>query len=105
MDSEENVMNVVDPLPSPAPEKDAGQFVSAQTLEETPGSSKALLKTVTVSDMPEEILEHIIAFLSPYREMDAAKQVSKQWNRVVKCKFTTPVIDLIIMSNLTSSSV
>ncbi|GFS20978.1 F-box only protein 42 [Elysia marginata] len=37
-----------------------------------------------LSSMPEEILEHILGFLSPYREMESAKLVSKQWNRVIQ---------------------
>ncbi|CAL1547573.1 unnamed protein product [Lymnaea stagnalis] len=41
-------------------------------------------KSLTFSNMPEEILEHILSFLSPYRDMDAAKLVSKQWNRIIK---------------------
>ncbi|KAH9513582.1 F-box only protein 42 [Bulinus truncatus] len=49
------------------------------------GSSCQLIpKMFTLKDMPEEILEHILGFLSPYRDMDAAKLVSKQWHRIIK---------------------
>lgn len=41
-------------------------------------------QSLTFSNVPEEILEHILSFLSPYRDMDAAKLVSKQWNRIIK---------------------
>ncbi|KAI8795134.1 uncharacterized protein LOC106077742 [Biomphalaria glabrata] len=41
-------------------------------------------KTYTLNDMPEEILEHILGFLSPYCDMDAARLVSKQWHRVIQ---------------------
>ncbi|GFN75899.1 F-box only protein 42 [Plakobranchus ocellatus] len=41
-------------------------------------------RCLCLTDMPEEILEHILSFLSPYGEMEMAKQVSKQWNRVIK---------------------
>ena len=52
--------------------------------EECAGDSPCGL-SLMLGDMPEEILEHILGFLSPYKEMEAAKLVSKQWNRVIKC--------------------
>lgn len=45
-----------------------------------------MLKTLSLNDMPEEILEHILWFLPPYKDLDAAKLVSKQWYRIIKCK-------------------
>ncbi|XP_059143292.1 RING finger protein B-like [Physella acuta] len=43
-----------------------------------------MLKALSLNDMPEEILEHILWFLSPYKDLDAAKLVSKQWYRIIK---------------------
>lgn len=34
--------------------------------------------------LPEEILENILSFLSPYKEMKIARLVSKQWCRIIK---------------------
>lgn len=36
-----------------------------------------------ITDLPEEILEIILAKLSPYRDLKSAKLVCKQWHRLV----------------------
>ena len=38
---------------------------------------------LSVTDLPEEILEYILSQLSPYQDLKAAKQVCKQWHRLV----------------------
>ena len=42
-------------------------------------------ETLCLQYLPEEILENILSFLSPYKEMDTARLVSKQWYRIIKC--------------------
>jgi len=40
--------------------------------------------SLVLQDLPEEVLEQILAFLSPYKDMEAAKIVSKQWLRLIQ---------------------
>lgn len=62
-----------DPISENLPESNIG-------MSENCSSEKFLL----IQDLPEEILEHILAFLSPYKDMDVAKLVSKQWYRLIQ---------------------
>lgn len=38
-------------------------------------------------ELPEEVLEYILSFLSPYQEHKTAALVCKQWYRLIKGKF------------------
>ena len=38
----------------------------------------------TMSELPEEVLEYILSFLSPYQEHKTAALVCKQWYRLIK---------------------
>lgn len=40
----------------------------------------------TINDIPEEILEYIIAFLSAYRDLKPCTCVSKTWYYITKGK-------------------
>ncbi|XP_013385258.1 F-box only protein 42 [Lingula anatina] len=46
--------------------------------------SKNTVFCTAIDDLPEEILEHILWYLSPYKDFKSALQVCKAWNRVVK---------------------
>lgn len=38
----------------------------------------------TMEELPEEVLEYILSFLSPYQEHKTAALVCKQWYRLIK---------------------
>lgn len=38
----------------------------------------------TMMELPEEVLEYILSFLSPYQEHKTAALVCKQWYRLIK---------------------
>lgn len=38
----------------------------------------------TMLELPEEVLEYILSFLSPYQEQKTAALVCKQWYRLIK---------------------
>lgn len=38
----------------------------------------------TMVELPEEVLEYILSFLSPYQEHKTAALVCKQWYRLIK---------------------
>ncbi|MEQ2197843.1 F-box only protein 42, partial [Xenoophorus captivus] len=38
----------------------------------------------TMAELPEEVLEYILSFLSPYQEHKTAALVCKQWYRLIK---------------------
>lgn len=40
----------------------------------------------SMSELPEEVLEYILSFLSPYQEHKTAALVCKQWYRLIKGK-------------------
>lgn len=40
----------------------------------------------TMMELPEEVLEYILSFLSPYQEHKTAALVCKQWYRLIKGK-------------------
>lgn len=41
----------------------------------------------TMVELPEEVLEYILSFLSPYQEHKTAALVCKQWYRLIKGTF------------------
>lgn len=43
----------------------------------------------TMVELPEEVLEYILSFLSPYQEHKTAALVCKQWYRLIKGKSLT----------------
>ncbi|XP_005107767.1 F-box only protein 42 [Aplysia californica] len=45
---------------------------------------QAMNTSLSFEGVPEEVLEHILSYLSPYKDMDSAKLVSKRWLRVIK---------------------
>ena len=58
----------------------------------------------SMSELPEEVLEYILSFLSPYQEHKTAALVCKQWYRLIKgtvgrggsvCSFKVSLNDLI----------
>ena len=52
----------------------------------------------SMSELPEEVLEYILSFLSPYQEHKTAALVCKQWYRLIKgtlerAKVYLPILD------------
>lgn len=48
--------------------------------------SGAKIEGRTMVELPEEVLEYILSFLSPYQEHKTAALVCKQWYRLIKGK-------------------
>lgn len=46
-------------------------------------------QAVYISDLPEELIEYIFFHLSPYRDLQSAKLVCRQWHRLVRGKNST----------------
>lgn len=40
----------------------------------------------TIDDLPDEVLEYILSLVSPYKDSDSCKLVSKRWCRTVNSK-------------------
>ncbi|XP_064611419.1 F-box only protein 42-like [Liolophura sinensis] len=53
-------------------------------LKEDEISADGLIRSLSINDLPEEILEQIIQNLSPYHDLKAAREVCKQWHRLVE---------------------
>lgn len=60
-------------------EEQNGQSMSQ---DEDPRSQRAMV------ELPEEVLEYILSFLSPYQEHKTAALVCKQWYRLIKGECT-----------------
>lgn len=64
-----------------------GHADDRQTAEtETPSGAKHPGKSCqrVMGELPEEVLEYILSFLSPYQEHKTAALVCKQWYRLIK---------------------
>lgn len=59
---------------------------TAATKTETTGCVKHPEKSCqrAMGELPEEVLEYILSFLSPYQEHKTAALVCKQWYRLIK---------------------
>lgn len=44
------------------------------------------LRSVQLDALPDEILEFILTYLPPYRDLESCRLVCKRWNSVVKSK-------------------
>lgn len=42
----------------------------------------------TTDDLPDEVIEYILGLVSPYRDFDNCKVVSKRWHRLCRSKLT-----------------
>lgn len=40
--------------------------------------------SATIEDLPDELLEHILGIVSPYKDLDYCKLVSRKWNHAMK---------------------
>lgn len=40
----------------------------------------------TIEDLPDEILEYILSLVSPYKDSDSCRIVSKRWWRTINSK-------------------
>lgn len=78
-DSEEDGFMAVDPEEAPAEgTMEQDEEPQAQLEEEPPQHHRSML------ELPEEVLEYILSFLSPYQEHKTAALVCKQWYRLIK---------------------
>lgn len=50
----------------------------------------------SMSELPEEVLEYILSFLSPYQEHKTAALVCKQWYRLIKGTVQSGKMDRLI---------
>lgn len=77
---------------------DDGCFVAMETDEgmqtadvKTEEADRPAASVHSMRELPEEVLEYILSFLSPYQEHKTAALVCKQWYRLIKgqpCPFT-----------------
>lgn len=44
-----------------------------------------------IDDLPDDVLEFIIAHLRPYKDFESLKIVSSRWNNLIKSKFLTKI--------------
>lgn len=44
------------------------------------------LEKKTIDDLPDEVLEYILSLVSPYKDSDSCKLVSKRWCRTINSK-------------------
>ncbi|KAJ6656873.1 hypothetical protein lerEdw1_003204 [Lerista edwardsae] len=81
-DSEDDGFMAVDPEEIPAEgttmEQDPEEPHAEPEGEEPPQHHRSML------ELPEEVLEYILSFLSPYQEHKTAALVCKQWYRLIK---------------------
>lgn len=57
----------------------------------------------TMVELPEEVLEYILSFLSPYQEHKTAALVCKQWYRLIKGMSSTLTILLVSFTQIDDS--
>ncbi|KAJ8265034.1 hypothetical protein COCON_G00141330 [Conger conger] len=61
-----------------------GQLAMEHERAEPRGGERATASERTMGELPEEVLEYILSFLSPYQEHKTAALVCKQWYRLIK---------------------
>lgn len=44
---------------------------------------------ININDLPDEVLEYIFSFVSPYKDLKECMLVCKRWHENVKSKFFT----------------
>lgn len=44
-----------------------------------------------INDLPEEILERVLSYLSPYSEVHVAARVCKLWRRLIQGEYASPL--------------
>lgn len=44
------------------------------------------LRKKTIDDLPDEILEYILSLVSPYKDSESCKEVSRRWCRTINSK-------------------
>lgn len=60
--------------------EEGGQTVDMKTEE----VDRPVMSVHSMRELPEEVLEYILSFLSPYQEHKTAALVCKQWYRLIK---------------------
>ncbi|XP_034975371.1 F-box only protein 42 [Zootoca vivipara] len=86
-DSDEDSFMAVDPeeaaVDGATMEQDEGE-PSARPEQEAEGEGGGARLRRSMQELPEEVLEYILSFLSPYQEHKMAALVCKQWYRLIK---------------------
>lgn len=47
----------------------------------------------TIDDLPDEVLEYILSLISPYKDSDSCKLVSKRWRRTINSEDLSNFVD------------
>lgn len=68
--------------PAGITEEEEGKMGSCRQEGSADSSAKGGGRTMV--ELPEEVLEYILSFLSPYQEHKTAALVCKQWYRLIK---------------------
>lgn len=77
-------MDTEDDGAEPAGITDEGETKMGSCRQEEDPDSSAKGDGRTMMELPEEVLEYILSFLSPYQEHKTAALVCKQWYRLIK---------------------
>lgn len=77
-------MDTEDDSAEPAGITDEGETKMGSCRQEGDLDSGAKGTGRTMMELPEEVLEYILSFLSPYQEHKTAALVCKQWYRLIK---------------------
>ncbi|KAL7837031.1 hypothetical protein SRHO_G00267420 [Serrasalmus rhombeus] len=80
MDTEDSGVALASHAEDPAVEMKAGDVAGAADGSQQPGRNGQ----TAMGELPEEVLEYILSFLSPYQEHKTAALVCKQWYRLIK---------------------
>lgn len=77
-------MDTEDDGAEPAGITEEGEAKMGSCRQEGNADSGAKVAGRTMMELPEEVLEYILSFLSPYQEHKTAALVCKQWYRLIK---------------------
>lgn len=77
-------MDTEDDGAQPAGITEEGEAKIGSCRQEGNTDSGAKVAGRTMLELPEEVLEYILSFLSPYQEHKTAALVCKQWYRLIK---------------------
>lgn len=81
-------MDTEDDGAEPAGITEEGEAKMGSCRQERDPDSSAKGDGRTMMELPEEVLEYILSFLSPYQEHKTAALVCKQWYRLIKGMFS-----------------
>lgn len=88
----EGVNSVVTSGSSTQTEEQNGQTMTHDEEEDAYEDGYGGLSQRAMVELPEEVLEYILSFLSPYQEHKTAALVCKQWYRLIKGQWACVVV-------------